>query len=531
MLDVLIRNGLIVDGGGGPAWRGDIGIRDGKIARLERELAAPARIVLDATGKVIAPGFIDLHSHADLKVLNDPAGAIKLQQGVTTEIFGNCGFSAAPVEPERLPLLQSYSEPIMGRLAGELTWRSYGEYLAVLQTQRFGHHVGGYVGNGALRIAVKGFAAGPLTRPELEKVKALLDEALSAGALGLSIGLMYVPENFYSLSELVEICGVLKKHRALLVAHLRGEGNSLLRSIREVLDIAEQAEVALHISHLKAAGKNNWGATCAAAIGLLEEARGRGSDVTCDVYPYTAGSSTLTSLLPPWALEGGVGRAIQRAGDPAERRRILAELNHEAADWDNLVYSTGWESVVVSSVGSAANQSLVGKSIAEIALIRGTEPAAAALDLLAEEDGNVAIVFFHMAEDDMIRIMKLPYSLIISDSLYSAGGLPHPRLYGTFPRVFAKYVREQKVLTLEEAVRKVTALPAERLGLRSVGRLEPGYAADITVFDPAAIQDRATYTRPEQFPAGIEWVLVGGAIANQSGTLTGARNGRLLTGR
>ncbi len=531
MLDILVRDGFIVDGSGRRTWKGDVGVRDSKIVMLGATCAAPARTVIDATGKVVAPGFIDLHSHTDLKVLNDPEGTIKLQQGVTTEIFGNCGFSAAPVDSERLQLLQTYSEPIMGRLTGPWTWRTYEEYLAALRSKRFGHHVGGYVGNGALRIAVKGFAAGSLSRPELEEVKNLLDGALNAGALGLSLGLMYVPENYYSLSELVEICGVLKKHGAILVAHMRGEGNSLLRSIREVLDIAERAEVSLHISHLKAAGKNNWGATCSAAIDLVEEARGRGLDVTCDVYPYTAGSSTLTSLLPPWALEGGVRRAIQRVADPAQRRRVLTELSHEADDWDNLVYPTGWDKVVVSSVGSTINQSLVGKSMAEIASIRGTEPAAVALDLLAEEDGNVAIVFFHMAEDDMIRIMKLPYSFIISDSLYSTSGLPHPRLYGTFPRVFARYVRDQKVLTLEEAVRKVTALPAQRLELQSIGRLELGYAADITIFDPATIQDQATYTRPEQYPAGIDWVLVGGVVANQFGKLTGVRNGRLLTSR
>jgi N-acyl-D-amino-acid deacylase len=529
MIDILITGGFIVDGSGNPPFISDLGIKDGKIVSLGGQISESAVRVIEATGKVVTPGFIDLHSHADLRLLDDSSGAIKLKQGVTTEIFGNCGFSAAPIAVDSLTLLQTYSEPIMGKLNAPWNWKTYGEYLDQLKKKKLGHHCGGLVGNGALRIAVKGFAASSLTRQEMEQVKQLLRESLLTGAFGLSLGLMYAPENYYHLDELVEICSVIREYGAILTTHIRGEGNSLLRSIREVLTIAERAEIPLHISHLKAAGKNNWGAHCEAAIELIDHARSAGMDVTCDVYPYTAGSSALASLLPPWTVEGGIGKAIQRLSDAAERHKIVTELVHEATDWDNLVYSTGWDSVVVSSVETSINQWTVGKSIAEIAVIRNEEPVVTVLNLLAEEEGKVAIVFFHMAETDMTTILKLDYASVISDSLYSSGGIPHPRLYGTFPRLLARYVREKQILSLADAVRKITSLPAQRLKLNAVGRLECGYDADITIFDPDTILDLATYTAPRQFPEGIEYVLVGGEIACQSGELTGARKGKLFT--
>lgn len=528
MLDILIKNGLIADGSGSPLRAGDVGIKDGKIAVLSDHISDPAKETIDAAMKIVAPGFIDMHSHSDLMMVNDATGEEKLRQGVTTEIFGNCGFSPAPVSNAYLESLQAYSEPIMGCLKDGWSWKSYGEYLDVLKGNQFGHNIGGYVGNGALRIAVKGFEAGSLTPEEMMKVKKLLEESLEAGALGLSMGLMYVPENYYIRDELVEICSVLKKYGAILATHMRGEGNSLLKSIEEVLYVARKSEVPLHISHLKAAGRNNWGANCNKAIQLIEDARSSGMDVTCDVYPYTAGSTSLYTLLPQWTLEGGIQKAIKRINDSEQRQKILDELNRETNDWDNLVYSTGWESVMISSVNTAANQRFVGKRISEIAQSLHVEPAEAALNLLAEEDGKVAIVFFHMSEEDVIKIMRLDYSLVISDSLYSKGGMPHPRRYGAFPRLFAKYVREKKILSPEEAVKKVTLLPAQRLGLKQTGRIENGYNADIVVFDINTIQDNATYINPKQLSAGIDYVIVGGKVACRSDKLTGIRNGKLL---
>ncbi len=528
MLDLLIKNALISDGSKGTAYIGNIGILNGIIETVGSLEEISAHRMINAKGKVAAPGFIDLHSHADLAVLNDNSGLIKLRQGVTTEIFGNCGFSAAPVCENTMELLKSYSDPIMGRLNRSWSWRSYKEYTDLLKKSAFGHNIGGFIGNGALRIAVKGFDGSQMTSHESDQLNALLEEALQAGALGLSMGLMYVPENFFSLQELIKICKVLKKYNSILTVHMRGEGNNLLKSIDEVIRISNVAEVPLHISHFKAAGKSNWGTKCEQGIELIEKARSRGMDITCDVYPYTAGSSILASLLPPWCMEGGIQKAIERITNPITRRKILNDLKHESDIWDNLVLSTGWDSVIMCSANSQANKAFVGKSIADIACLRGESPEECVLNLLVEENGNVAIVFFHMSEQDVIKIMQLDYSIIISDSLYSQTGIPHPRLYSTFPRLFARYVRDKKVLGLEEAVRKVTSMPAERLGIKNRGYLKKGYTADITIFDLEKMQEHSTYMMPDLAPEGIDYVIVEGEIAFENSRLTGIKKGRYL---
>lgn len=528
MLDLLIKNVLIADGSKKKAFIGDIGILNGMIESVGPIVEAPACRKINAGGKIAAPGFIDMHSHADLAVLNDPSGRIKLQQGVTTEIFGNCGFSAAPVSENTIELLKAYSDPIMGSLNGNWSWKGYDEYAALLKRGTFGHNIGGFVGNGALRVAVKGFDASPMTQHESDLINGLLEEALQEGALGLSMGLMYAPENYFSRAELISICKVLKKYNAILTVHMRGEGNNILKSINEVIQISNEAEVPLHISHFKAAGKGNWNIKCEQAIELIEKARSNRRDITCDVYPYTAGSSILASLLPPWCMEGGIQKAIERIMNPKTRRKILNDLYHESDSWDNLVLSTGWEAVSVCSAQSEKNKVFIGKNIADIASLRGESPEDCALNLLAEESGNVGIVFFHMSEQDMIKIMQLDYSIIISDSLYSQSGIPHPRLYSTFPRLFARYVRDKKVLGLEEAVRKVTSMPAERIGLKNRGYLKKGYTADITVFDLENMQEHSTYMTPDRAPEGIEHIIVGGEIAFENGKLTGIKNGSYL---
>jgi len=528
MLDLLIKNVLIADGSKKKAHIGDIGIRNGLIETVGHIMETSAHRIINGDGKIAAPGFIDMHSHADLAVLNDSSGRIKLQQGVTTEIFGNCGFSAAPVSEDTVELLKAYSDPIMGRLNGKWNWKSYGEYATLLKRGTFGHNVGGFVGNGALRVAVKGFDAGPMTQHESDLLNGLLEDALQAGALGLSMGLMYVPENYFSMAELISICKVLKKYNSILAVHMRGEGNNLLKSINEVIQISSEAEVPLHISHFKAAGKSNWDIKCEQGIELIEKARLSGRDITCDVYPYTAGSSILASLLPPWCMEGGIQKAVERIMNPTTRRKILDDLNHESDSWDNLVLSTGWEAVTVCSAQTKVNKAFVGKSIADIASLRGESPEECALNLLVEESGNVGIVFFHMSEQDVIKIMQLDYSIIISDSLYSQSGTPHPRLYSTFPRLLARYVRDKKVLTLEDAVRKVTSMPAERIGLRTRGYLKKGYTDDITIFDLENLQEHSTYITPDITPEGIEHIIVGGEIALENGRLTGIKNGRYL---
>ena len=526
VLDLVLRNGRLVDGTGNPWFFGDVGIKDGKIVEVGR-VNQRGLETIDAGGQVVSPGFIDGHCHSDLMVLDDPRSEIKLQQGVTTEVVGNCGMTPAPFAPLNLDLLRTYVEPVLGNSGQEWRWETVGQYFDALLEAGPSENVATYVGHGTLRIAVMGFENRPSSGEELERMKRLLEEALQAGAIGLSLGLMYAPGSYTPGEELAELCSVLSRYDGLLATHIRGEGNSLIPSIEEVIWISERSGVPLQISHLKAAGGANWGSVTR-AMELIEDARSRGLDVTCDVYPYTAGSTSLTTLLPPWALEGGVSKTLERLGDSASREKIKAELREEQDDWDNLVASTGWDSVYISSLSTDHDANLAGKNILEVSESRGIDPEDCMMDLLLEQDGKVSIVFFHMAGSDVEQVIRWGRSLIASDSLHDQAEKPHPRLYGTFPHVLARYVREKKLLSLEEAVRKMTSFPARRFKLGKRGLIAPGYAADLVVFDPEKISDTATYEDPKHFPVGISNVLVNGAKAVESGALLEAREGTVI---
>ncbi|KZE82528.1 D-aminoacylase [Paenibacillus elgii] len=526
MLDLIIRNGRIADGTGNPWFFGDVGVKDGRIAAVGR-VEQEARSVIDAHRQVIAPGFIDGHCHSDLMIFDHPHSEIKIRQGVTTEVVGNCGLAPAPFVKERAELLQSYVQPVLGKTDWAWPWETVEQYMEHLARSGPSENVATYVAHGALRIAVMGFANRPAAPHELERMKLMLEEGLRAGAIGLSIGLLYAPGSYTAKEEIAELCSILPKYDGLFSTHIRGEGNNLIPSVKEVIWIAEKAGVPLHISHLKAAGKRNWGKVLE-ALELIEDARARGMDVTCDVYPYHAGSTTLTTVLPPWVLEGGIEGTLEAFRDPSLRARIREELGREQDDWDNLVCSTGWQSVVISAVHTEKNRHLEGKHIAEISEERGQHPADCMMDLLLEEEGRISIVYFHMSDDDVSQVVRYEKSLIASDSLTCETGKPHPRLYGTFPRVFAKYVRDQRVLSLEEAVRKLTSFPAQRFKLGKRGLIVPGYAADLTVFNPDTIQDLATFEEPRQYPNGISHVIVAGKTTLTGDQHTHAREGGLI---
>ncbi|WP_343060556.1 D-aminoacylase [Paenibacillus phyllosphaerae] len=477
---------------------------------------------------VIAPGFIDGHCHSDLLVLDDPKSSFKLLQGVTTEVVGNCGLAPAPLVPRYEEALKQYVQPVLGTTPWAWNWQSIEAYIGTLARNKASENVATYVAHGALRIAVMGFENRPATAEEIARMKLLLEEGMRAGAIGLSIGLLYAPGSYTSQEELAELCSVLPKYGGLLATHIRGEGNSLIASVREVIWIAERAGIALHVSHLKAAGRINWGRTLE-AIELIEAARHRGLDVTCDVYPYTAGSTSMTTILPPWMLEGGIEATLERLRNPALRPRIKQELREEQRDWDNLVCSTGWQSVYVSAVSNPANLHLEGKQVAQIAAERGgLDPEDVMMDLMLEERGTISIVYFHMSDDDVKDVIRYDRALIASDSLGCVTGKPHPRTYGTFPRLFAKYVQDEKLLTLEQAVRKVTSFPVQRFKLGKRGLLVPGYHADVTVFNPLTFRDTATYEQPIQTPEGLSHVIVGGELTVSHGQHTGALSGAFL---
>jgi N-acyl-D-amino-acid deacylase len=520
---MIIKNGKIVDGTGNPWYYGDVGIKDGAVVCVGGSISQEAHEVIDVERQVVSPGFVDGHCHSDLMILNYPHSSIKLSQGVTTEVIGNCGLGPAPFLEPNGQLLKQYIQPVLGGTPN-WSWKSIEQYIRTVANVRPSENMATYAAHGALRIAVMGFDKREAAPREIEQMKVLLEEAMRAGAIGLSIGLLYAPGSYSTKEEIAELCTVLPKYGGLLSTHIRGEGNSLIASVKEVLWMAEKAGIPLHISHLKAAGKRNWGSVLE-AMEVISQARARGMDVTCDVYPYAASSTMLSTVLPPWTLEGGMDKALDRFRDPTLRARVVEELGQEREDWDNLVCSTGWENVTISSVATEANRSLEGLNVAEISEHRSVHPAECVMDLLLEEGGQVSIVYFLMSDEDVKQVISWDNSLIASDSLHCDTGKPHPRLYGTFPRVFAKYVREERVLSLEQAVRKISSFPVQRFKLGKRGLIVPGFAADLAVFDPETIQDHASYQHPKRHPEGISHVIVNGTLTMKQGKHTEAREG------
>lgn len=516
MLDMWIRNGTVIDGLGGPAFTGNIGIKDGKIVSVgEGNPAWEAERVMDAEGMWVMPGFVDIHRHGDLVPFSEKLEAEELRQGITTFINGNCGFSVSPSSGEYFELLRDYAGPIMGEIPEVFKGLGQSEFLQIAEKGRLSSNVGYLVGNGALRIAVKGFDPSPLTKKEMARVKELLRESLEGGALGLSLGLMYVPENFYSFEELEEICRVPADMGRVITAHMRGEGSSLLESVEEIIHLAESCGGRFHISHLKAAGKKNWDYAAKQVLEKIQEARSQGIDIDFDVYPYCAGSTALYTLLPPAIMEGGMEKTLERLKDSEIRERLCRELREEQDTWDNLVVSTGWDSVVI--MGGSENEN-VGKSIKQLAQERSVCPEECMMDLLLESKGDVPIVFYSMCSEDMERILKSPESIVISDALYSKNGIAHPRKYGAFSRFICEYKDKMKI---EEMVSKITFYPARRMGITDRGILKAGYQADVVVISPEKFKDRAVYESPKRYPEGIRCVIVNGHIAYENGTVKG----------
>lgn len=531
MFDLLIQNGLIADGSGAPAFRGDVAIQNGKIAAVADHIESGAERVFDADGRCVAPGFIDIHRHADIALFRPGFGEAELRQGLTTIVNGNCGLSAVPCPPPYRDEILEFLRPVIGKAGPEQSFSSFPEYMAAADAHPLPLNVGMLVGNGTVRAAVKGYDPSPMTDAELERAKALLRQALDAGALGVSLGLVYAPENCYTFEELTRVLAVAGEYGVPLVTHIRGEGDLFHESLREAAALAESAGAPLHVSHLKCIGKRNWGHGVTGALEILEGARASGTRVDYDAYPYTAGSTQLIQILPPEFLEGGAPEIVRRMRDPDCRKKLAEILPHPQPYFENLVSSIGWENIRCTSMARPQNQGYINRSIAEIAAMRGQDPCECVCDLLAEEDCNIAMVDFITCEDDIRRILRDPYTSVISDSVYPDDGVPHPRLFGAFPRILQKYVREEKTLTLEEAVRKMTSAPAAVYGLPGKGLLRVGGDADVTVFDPETVGTRADYIEPRRYGEGFCLVVVNGEIAVERDRVTGARPGRLLRRR
>jgi N-acyl-D-amino-acid deacylase len=526
---VVLRGGQVLDGSGAPPRRADIAVDASRIAEVGQAITVTGARHIDARGLVIAPGFIDLHTHCDFTLPSYPRADSMVRQGVTTLVTGNCGHSPFPVaEGERRDLLRSYSSFLGDAL--DWSWSDAAGFAGMLSGLPLAVNVALQVGHGTARVAAMGFDARPPAGPELARMQAAVAEAMEAGAFGISSGLIYPPGSYASTDEIVALAEVAARYGGFHSTHMRNEGPGLLGAVQEAINVAERAAIPLQISHHKVLGRGNWGLT-AASLRLIDHARDRGLDVTADQYPYQASSTTLTALLPGWAVEGGTERMRTRLLDQGQRAQIRAQvLSGGAPGAPKRDFEP--DTVVIASLPDGSRE-LVGRSLADIASPQAAQPVDVLLDLLTDHGGGVQVVIFAIGEEDIRRVMAHPEVAVASDgwTLHpSAGGCPHPRSYGTFARVLGRYVREHKVLTLPEAVRKMTSLPARRLGLEDRGILRPGAAADLVAFDPATVTDTATFTEPHQFCAGVMHVFVNGVQVIDQAADTGRAAGRVLRG-
>jgi len=526
MYDIVIENGRLITGTGNPWFFGDVALVGDKIARIGRLGGAPAGRRIDAAGCYVSPGFIDGHSHSDLFIFVDPKAEPKVMQGVTTENVGMDGMSVAPIEAKDIADWRQHISGLAGDPPIDWKWRSFAGYLDAIDELRTSDNISSYVGLGTIRFKLMGMSDRAATAQEVKAMSSLAAQAMEEGARGVSSGLIYPPSQYQTLEEVVAICEVARDYDGIYDVHLRSEGDGLIAGMEEVIDMGRRSGIPIVVTHHKAMGKRNWGLS-EQTLRMVDEARSQGLDVTLEQYPYAAASTMLHAVIPPWYHRHGPRKLVDDLKN--DREKIKKDIR-ERTDWENWASGNGWENIVISSVQSEKNKPCEGKSVVEIAAMRGQDdPSDAALDLLAEEELHVGMVVFCMDEEDVTRIMAHPTVSIISDGLL--GGKPHPRVYGTFPRVLGHYVREQGVLGLEEAVRKMTSAPAQKLRMRSKGVLGAGLDADVTVFRAETVIDRATYDDPRQYSPGIEWVIVNGEVVVDKGVHTGARPGRTVRAR
>ncbi|SPE32262.1 N-acyl-D-aspartate/D-glutamate deacylase [Acidobacteriia bacterium SbA2] len=530
--DLLIINGRIIDGSGSPWFEGSVAVKDGKIAAVGRLPNAAAQRVIDAGGLIICPGFIDLHSHSDYTLLVDGKAESKIRQGVTTEILGESE-SAGPILGPAVPEFDKE----MTRYGLTRDWTTLGEYLARVARQGSSVNIASYVGSGQVRMDVMGNVNRAPSPEEMERIKALVDQAMREGALGLSSGLIYPPNSFATTAELIALAEVAARYGGIYTSHIRGEGDHWKRAVDEAIEIGEKARLPVHILHFKIDGRSNWG-QMAQQVSEVQAARDRGVDITVDQYPYIASMTGLEMCVPPKYLEGSSYQVVARLKDSKVRAEIRQAIADGLPGWEsNQVKSVGgWHGVLVASLQKPENKQYEGRRMDEVAKKMGKDPLDALCDLLVSEGGSAEAVYFSMSEPDVELAMKQPWLGVGSDgSAVSPAmafiGKPHPRFYGTFPRVLAVYVRERKVLSLPDAVRKMTSFPAQICGLMDRGLLRPGMAADITVFDPKAVADQATFQNPLLYPVGIPYVIVNGVVVIDQGQHTGEKTGRVLYGR
>ena len=528
--DLLITGGSVVDGNGTPPVVADVGIRDGIIAAVGDLSAADAARRIDASGMTVAPGFIDIHNHSDYTILSEPRSESMIRQGVTTMVLGESR-SAGPVKPG----VNDDARARADRAVAD--WTTLGGYFGKLERQGMATNIASYVGEEQVWTYVKGYGQSPATADEIDQMKRLVGQAMEEGALGLSTSLLQPPSSLATTANLIELAKVAQQYGGIYSTHIRDEGEYVFQAVDEAIAVGKGAGIPVDIIHMKIAHKKLWG-RADEIIAMVQRARDAGGNVQANVYPYTAGQNNLSSIVPPWAHDGGRAMMLERLADPAARARMRREVLNGLPNWYNHYHATGdgWGGMLLVSLKHERNKPFQGRRMSDLIEARGGNPADVLFDVLIEEDGSVPTVFFHHSEEDMQLVMKQPWTSIGSDgSAVSPDGPsgrshPHPRYYGTFPRVLGRYVRELKVLPLPEAVRKMTSLNAEKIGIKGRGRIAAGMFADVTIFDQDRVIDRATFEKPHQFPTGIPCVIVNGVVVIDNGQHTGALPGRVLSG-
>jgi len=527
MLDILIKNSVIVDGTGKFAFKADLGVAQGRIAVVAQSVEQEAARTIEAQGLHLSPGFIDPHSHSDLALLVDPRAESKIRQGVTTEIIGNCGFSPAPLLGAALKETRAEAE-----LFGiDVTWTSMAEYLERLRHPGIAVNIVPLVGHNTVRGSVLGYGdvqPEPVQQAGMER---LTVETMEQGARGLSTGLFFPPGFYAQTDEVIGLARVVSRYDGIYASHIRNESDRLFEAVAEAFEIGKQAEIQIEISHLKLEGYRNWNGANR-LLDMLDDACAQGVRVGCDQYPYTAGASWLAAILPYWAQAGGAKAVAERLSDPKMRTQLAKDWTKNRAEWEERGGMRDWADILVTDC--APRPEVLGKSIAEIARTEEKDPLETAFDLMVVSEGQVGCVFFTHVEDNVRFLMGHPLVAVGSDGVaLSPHGVlaqtkPHPRSYGTFPRILGRYVREEKVLSLEEAVKKMTFLTAERFGLSGRGVIREGAWADLVLFDAQTVADRATYTDPHQYPEGIPYVIVNGIVVIDQGQHTGSLPGWVL---
>ena len=513
---ILIKNGLIVDGKETPKYLGDILIENKfikKIGNIDKNIQVDK--IINAENKIVTPGFIDTHSHSDLIILVNPYNQVKIRQGITTEVLGQDGISMAPLPKE-------FISPWRKNLAGldgesdEINWEyeTTDNYLKMMEEKGVGLNESYLVPHGNIRMEAMGLEGRIATDKEIEKMCEITRREMEAGAFGLSTGLIYIPCAYCETKEIIEMCKVIAEYDGVFVVHQRSEADTIVNSMREVIEIGKKSKVKIHFSHFKVCGKNNW-KYIDEMLELLEEAKKEGIIVSFDQYPYAAGSTMLGVILPPWAHAGGTDELMKRLQCTEDRENMIKDMKNGIPGWDNFVEFAGLDQIFVTSVKNKNNLELIGKNLIEIGEIRGKDSFNATFDLLLEEENAVGMVDFYGLEEHVIKIMKRSEHNVCTDGLLT--GKPHPRAYGSFPKILGRFVREQKILTVENAIYKMTKKAADAFSIKNRGVLEEGYAADILVINMDTVTDKGTYVDPTQYPEGIDYVIINGEVVLENG--------------